>query len=149
MEVKRALEGALGDLEKAKAILFEKGLATANKRDGRATNQGVVQAYIHGGGRIGALVELNCETDFVARTNEFKAAAHDLAMQVVAMAPQYVDKESIPENTEQVDDSVILTEQIYIKDNSISIGEMIKQISAKTGEHIKIGRFVRFELGML
>ena len=90
MDCKRALSDTAGDVEKAKAILREKGLASAAKKESRETSQGLVEVYIHGGGRIGAMVELNCETDFVARTDEFKGLARDIAMQVVALNPRFV-----------------------------------------------------------
>src|SRR3989337_821612 len=98
MDCKRALEESAGDMEKAIEYLRKKGAATAAKRADRETNQGVVEAYIHAGGRIGSMVELNCETDFVAKTPEFKALAHDIAMQIAAMTPLYIRKEDVPQD---------------------------------------------------
>ena len=99
MDCKRALQESKGDLARAEEILREQGIASAARKASRATNQGVVESYIHSGGRIGAIVEVNCETDFVARTPDFKDLAHDLAMQVAAMSPLYVDDSEIPEAT--------------------------------------------------
>ena len=100
MDCKRALQESKGDLARAEEILREQGIASAAKKASRATNQGVVDSYIHSGGRIGAIVEVNCETDFVARTPDFKELAHDLAMQVAAMSPLYVDDSEIPDGDE-------------------------------------------------
>jgi elongation factor Ts len=147
MDAKRALEQSRGDMKKAEEALREKGLASAAKRSGRATSEGVIEAYIHSGGRIGAMVELNCETDFVARTDDFKALARNLAMQVAAMSPLYLDRESVPANAGNVADEQLLVEQDYIRDPGTKIGDLVKQLSAKTGENVKIGRFQRFELG--
>ena len=101
MDCKQALEGTNGDLDKAAEVLRAKGLADTAKRVGRATNEGVIEAYIHTGGRVGAIVELGCESDFVARTDEFKQMAHDLAMQVAAMSPVYLANEDIEEGDER------------------------------------------------
>src|SRR5947209_13504124 len=121
MDSKKALEAAKGDFEKAKAILKEKGLASAAKRGDRATNEGVVEAYIHGGGRIGALVELSSETDFVARNPEFRELAREIAMQVAAMDPQDIDE---------------LLAQAYIRDASKTIGELVTTLASTTGENV-------------
>jgi elongation factor Ts len=147
MDAKRALEQSRGDMKKAEEALREKGLASAAKRSGRATSEGVIEAYIHSGGRIGAMVELNCETDFVARTDDFKALARNLAMQVAAMSPLYLDRESVPADAANVADEQLLLEQDYIRDPGTKIGDLVKQLSAKTGENVKISRFQRFELG--
>ena len=98
MDVKKALEEAQGNLDKAREILRGRGVASAVKKAGRSANEGLVEAYIHGGGRVGVMVEVNCETDFVARTDEFKELAHNLAMQVAAMSPKYVDESDIPDD---------------------------------------------------
>src|SRR3989338_6638850 len=112
----------------------------------KATTQGLVEAYVHAGGRIGAMVEVNCETDFVARTNEFKQLAHDLAMQVAAMSPQYIRKEEIPAGCD-VNESDCLTLQPFIKCAEMTIQDLINQTIAKLGENIQVKRFSRFEVG--
>ena len=147
MDAKRALEQADGNASKAEDLLKEKGLASAAKRSGRATAEGVVEAYIHSGGRIGAMVELNCETDFVARTDDFRGLARNLAMQVAAMSPAFVDRESVPADAGDVADESLLMEQDYIREPGVKINDLVKQLSAKTGENIVVGRFSRFELG--
>ena len=147
MDAKRALDQSEGDTKKAEEFLREKGLASADKRAGRATSEGVVESYIHMGGRIGAMVQLSCETDFVARTDDFKELAKNLAMQVAAMSPLYVNRESVPEDAEQVEDELLLLEQDYIRDQGTKISDLVKQLSAKTGENIVVSRFSRFELG--
>ena len=147
MDAKRALESANGDLAKAEAALFEKGVASAAKRAGRETREGAIASYIHSGGRIGAMVELNCETDFVARTAEFQELGRDLAMQVAAMSPKYKDRESVPADVSSVKDEELLVEQDFIKRPGVKIGDLVKELGAKTGENIQIGRFARFELG--
>jgi len=106
-----------------------------------------VQAYIHPGGRIGTLVEVNCETDFVARTDEFQDLTRYIAMQIAAMSPKYIDRESVPEDETDVADEEILLTQAFIKDPSVTVWEMIQQTNSKTGENIKIRRFERFALG--
>jgi len=147
MDSKRALEEADGDLAKAEALLNEKGLASAAKKAGRETSEGLVVSYIHTGGRVGSLVELNCETDFVARTDDFEALGRNLAMQIAAMNPLYVDRESVPEDVEGVKDEELLVNQEYIRDSSMQIGEVVKETIGKLGENIRIRRFSRFELG--
>tara|TARA_A100001037_G_scaffold24142_1_gene19844 strand:+ start:489 stop:992 length:504 start_codon:yes stop_codon:yes gene_type:complete len=147
MDSKRALEEADGDIAKAEALLNEKGLASAAKKAGRETSEGLVVSYIHTGGRVGSLVELNCETDFVARTDDFEALGRNLAMQIAAMNPLYVDRESVPEDVEGVKDEELLVNQEYIRDSSMQIGEVVKETIGKLGENIRIRRFSRFELG--
>ena len=122
--------------------LMEKGLAAAAKRAGREASEGVIEAYIHTGSRVGSLVELNCETDFVARTPEFKDLARDLAMQVAAMSPSYVDRDSVPEDAGDVSEDEILLDQMYIRDTSIKVGDLISDLIAKVGENVK-GRTYR------
>ena len=147
MASKRALEESEGDISKAEAILSQKGLASAAKKADRSTSEGLVVSYIHTGGRIGSMVELNCETDFVARTEEFEALGHNLAMQVVAMNPLYVDRGSVPENADEVPDEQLLLEQEYIRDSSMKIADLVTDAIGKLGENIRIRRFSRFELG--
>ena len=147
MECKQALEGANGDLEKAVEALRAKGLSDTAKRVGRATNEGVVASYVHTGGRVGALVELGCETDFVARTEEFGQLAHDIAMQVAAMAPLYLDKDDIEEGDERPPAQVTLLNQPFIKNNSSSVGEMVRELAAKVGENVRVVRFNRLAVG--
>ena len=147
MDSKRALEEADGDIEKAEAILSEKGLASAARKADRSTSEGLVVSYIHHGGRVGSMVEINCETDFVARTDDFGALGRNLAMQVAAMSPQYVDRESVPEDVEDVNDEELLLEQDYIRDSSLKVADVVKETIAKLGENIRVRRFTRFELG--
>lgn len=147
MDAKRALEEAGGDSEKAEALLREKGLASAAKRAGRAAAEGVIESYIHSGGRIGAMVELNCETDFVARTDDFQGLAKNLAMQVAAMSPRFVDRDSVSDDAGDVTDEELLMEQDYIREPGTKISDLVQQLAAKTGENVVIGRFSRFELG--
>ena len=143
MDAKKALEESNGDLEKASKILAEKGLASAEKRIGRATENGVIESYIHTGGRIGSLVELSCETDFVARTEEFIKCAKEIAMQVAAMNPISINKE----DNKQYEDEQILELQTYIRDSSKTVGEVVKELSARVGENIVIKNINRFEIG--
>jgi elongation factor Ts len=145
-DCRNALSTCEGNVEKAVEILKAKGLAKAEKRAARATAAGLVETYIHTAGRIGAMVEVNCETDFVARTDQFKEMAHCLAMQVAAMAPVCVAKEDAPEGKEIADESCLLL-QPYIKDPTKLIKDVIAETIAKTGENIKVRRFIRFELG--
>ncbi len=147
MDSKRALEEAEGDQEKAKEVLLQKGLAAAARRAGRETSEGVIQSYIHSGSRIGAIVELNSETDFVARTPEFVELAHNLAMQVAAMSPRFVDRDSVPEDEDGVEPEELLLEQAYIRDPGITVAELIAQTGARTGENVQVRRFCRFGLG--
>jgi elongation factor Ts len=178
MECKRALQEASGDAEQAKKILRAHGAQVAEKRAGREAKQGVVEAYIHAGGRIGAMVEINCETDFVARTDEFKLLARDIAMQIAAMNPLVIAREELPANlveneknnfreeakgagkTEQDTEKtaegrlekyfqeVVLLEQAFIKDPQRTVKDLIMDMTAKTGENVSIRRFQRFELGV-
>ena len=148
MDCRNTLQAAEGDMDKAIQILKEKGLLKAKKKAERTTSQGLVEAYVHAGGRIGAMVELNCESDFVARTDEFRELAHCLAMQVAAMSPQFISKEDIPEEADGVDPkAACLLLQPYIKDPAMTIQDVIVEAVAKVGENIKVGRFTKFELG--
>jgi elongation factor Ts len=177
MDCKKALAETGGDMEKAIDYLRKKGAATAEKRADRATNQGQVEAYIHAGGRIGTMVEVNCETDFVAKTDDFKALAREIAMQIAAMNPMYINKEDVPKDVidheleiyrtqarnekkpEQVVERIAtgklekyyqefcLMEQTFIRDSGKTIKDLILDMMAKTGEKITIRRFTRFHLG--
>jgi elongation factor Ts len=146
MDCKRALEDSGGDIEKAKGLLRERGIARAEGRANRVASQGLVHSYIHGD-RVGALVEVNCETDFVARTDDFKALVHEIAMQVASMNPQVVSKEDLPPDDERDPKDVALLEQPYIRDNHRTIRDLVQETIAKTGENIRVNRFVRYELG--
>ncbi|MDG1990674.1 MAG: translation elongation factor Ts [Dehalococcoidia bacterium] len=139
MDAKRALEEANNDFEKAKEILKEKGIANAEKRAHRATDQGIIESYIHQGNRLGTIVEINCETDFVARTNEFRELAKNLAMQITAMNPKNINGE----------DEDSLMNQPFIRESSKLIKELVQEVIAQTGENIQIKRFQRFEIGEL
>jgi len=132
MDCKRALDETAGDFEKAKVLIKERGLAKAQKKSDREAKEGVVEAYIHAGGRIGAMVELSSETDFVARNPDFRELAKEIAMQVAAMDPKNVDE---------------LLEQAYIRDASKTVGELVTGIAATTGENVRVRRFQRFQLG--
>lgn len=147
MDCRNALLDVEGDMEKAIQSLKEKGLLKAQKTVNRVTKQGLIEAYVHTGGRIGAMIELNCETDFVARTEEFKTLAHCLAMQVAAMGPQFISKEEVPEGTEVDYQTACLLLQPFIRDTSRTVNDIIVETIARTGENIKVSRFVRFELG--
>lgn len=177
LDCKKALEQQNGDFDKAVEYLREKGLAKAANKTSRATKEGLVEAYVHSGGRMGSLIEVTCETDFVARTPEFKELVHDLAMQVVASRPLYVKTEDVPEEVlekekaiyrvqvaeegkpPQVVDRIVegkvkkfyeevcLLNQPCIKDSDKIVEQLILEMIAKLGENIVVKRFVRFELG--
>jgi len=177
MDCKRALEESNGDLELATEYLRKKGAAVAAKRAEKEANQGVVEAYIHAGGRIGAMVELNCETDFVAKTGEFRQLAHDIAMQIAAMNPTFVSKEDVDDPTLQKEleiykaqavnegkpkeiaekiaqgklekfyQEVCLLEQSFIKDSGKTIRDLLSDATGKVGEKIGVRRFQRYHLG--
>lgn len=177
MDCKRALEQTGGDLEKATAILREKGAAVLSKREAKATTEGTIACYIHTGGKIGVMVELDCETDFVANTDEFKEMARDIAMQVSWSQPEYVTREDIPEERleqeraihkqwalnqgkpeaaipkiiegriEKFYSTVVLLDQPFIKNEDITIGDLIRERAAKLGEKIVVRRFMRYRVG--
>ena len=147
LDCTKALKEAGGDLEKALESLKSRGLAIAEKRKDRTATEGIVEAYIHHTRQLGALVELNCETDFVAHTNEFRGLARDLAMQVAAMSPQFISEEEIPEGSDVEPQTACLLLQPYIRDPSKTVQDIITEAIAKVGENIKVSRFVRFELG--
>jgi elongation factor Ts len=177
MDCKRALEASEGDLERALVHLRKEGMARADARMSRPTAEGVIASYVHAGGRIGVLVELNCETDFVARTEEFQALARELAMQVAAEDPKYLSPERVPPEVlekereiyraqalkegkpekvverivegklEKFYQQVCLMEQPFIRDDKKTIAQLVKEHIAKLGENILVRRFCRFQLG--
>lgn len=171
MDCRKTLESTGGDLDKAAELLRAKGLAAAAKRVGRAASDGLIEAYIHPGSRLGALVEVNCETDFVARTEEFRVLARELAMQVAAAAPRYVSREDVPAaaaeaqraalageaagaSDAEIDsrlsrwfEEVVLLEQPYIRDAGRRVVDMVNDTVARLGENVRIRRFARFRLG--
>lgn len=147
MDCKNALEEADGDIERAAQLLKERGAITAERKAHRVTRQGLVECYIHAGGRIGAMVEVNCETDFVARTDAFKTLAHDLAMQVAATGPVSVSEEDLPPDAEGNPEEICLLRQAFIKDSARTVQEIVQDAIALTGENIQVRRFARFELG--
>ena len=179
MDCKGALAEANGDMEKAVEILRKKGVASATKRAGRATKEGVVGHYIHMGGKVGVLVEVNCETDFVARTDDFQALAKEIAMHIAAADPRYVSRDQVPaaELEKEKDiyrgqfagsgkpanvvdkivdgklgsfySQVCLLDQPSVRDPNITVQQMLQAATAKTGENINVTRFVRFKLGEL
>jgi len=149
MECRNALIEAEGDMEKALQVLKQKSLFKAEEKITRSASEGLIESYVHTGGRIGAIVELNCETDFVARTDEFKALAHDLAMQVAARDPLYISKEQIPEGADIAPEEACLLLQPYIRDLEQTVQDLIMATVAKVGENIKVSRFARFELGQV
>lgn len=177
MECKKALQETDGDLEKAQDFLRKKGLADASKRSGRTTSEGIIETYIHVGSQIGVMVELNSETDFVARNDQFKALARDIAMHIAASAPLYVSKEEVPADQiekekeillaqpdmaskpeavrekiivgriEKFYESVCLMNQPFIKDPNQKVEEIVKTAISTIGENIQVRRFVRFSVG--
>jgi elongation factor Ts len=147
MQCRKALLECEGDIEKALEILKQQSLFKAAKKAERKAVEGLVEAYIHTAGRVGAMVELNCETDFVARTDEFKQLAHHLAMQVAAMDPKFISEEEYKPETEEEPQNACLLLQADIKQPDKTIKEIIAEVIARTGENIKVGRFIRFELG--
>jgi elongation factor Ts len=179
MECKAALQEAEGSEEKAIELLRKKGLASAAKRAGRATANGVVGSYIHMGGKVGVLVEVNCETDFVARTDDFQTLVKELAMHIAAADPKFTRREDVPAELlekekeiyrAQFADSgkpatvvekivegklgsfysqIVLVDQPNVRDPAVTIAQLIAQASAKTGEHITVSRFARFKIGEL
>lgn len=147
MDCRNALIEAEGNLERALECLKEKGFAKAEKKAGREARQGLVEAYVHGGGKIGAMVEVNCETDFAAHTTEFKELAHNLALQIAALSPKYISKDEIPADVQLDAREVCLLEQPFIKEPERTVLDLITGTIAKVGENIKVKRFIRFELG--
>lgn len=177
LDCKQALEETNGDFDAAEELLRQKGLAVAKKKAGREANEGLVESYVHAGGNIGAIIEINCETDFVARTEPFQELAHNLAMQVVAMRPHYVSRDDIPDEVREqelavyrqqaLDDGkpehivdqivegrwnkhvsdIVLLEQSFIKDDDKTVEELITEAVAELKENIVLRRFARYELG--
>jgi elongation factor Ts len=147
MQCRNALERTEGNREKALEYLKEQGMLKAISKSERIAAEGVVEAYVHTGGRVGAMVELNCETDFAARTDEFKELAHNLAMQVAAMDPKFVSEEEVPKGADIEPQAACLLLQPYIKDQELTIQDIITETIARVGENIKVSRFARFELG--
>ncbi|HET6947984.1 MAG TPA: translation elongation factor Ts [bacterium] len=171
VDCRNALQQAGGDLDKAEEILKVKGLATAQKKAGRAATEGLIEAYIHTGGKVGAMVEVNCETDFVARTDEFRRLSRDLAMQITASAPRYVTRDAIPAETVEEQrrlfasdlagkpaaavegkltkwyQEVVLLEQPFIRDESKTVRDLITEAISRIGENIQVRRFARFRIG--
>lgn len=155
MDCKDALEKAGGDFKKALQILREKGAQIASKKSTRITKEGKVESYIHLGGKIGVLVEVDCETDFVARNEELGRFVKDLAMQIAASSPVYIKREDVPkelvekqEDAEKLYKEVCLLDQPFIKDESITINDYLTSIIAKVGENVVIKRFSRFQIGV-
>jgi elongation factor Ts len=177
MECKKALVETAGDFDAAIESLRKSGIAKAETRSGRAASEGLVESYIHPGGRVGVLIEVNCETDFVARTPQFQALVRDLAMQVAAAGAEFVRREDVPSDRVAKEREILaaqlagekkpaaivekivegrlnkffgeicLLEQPFIKDDKVTIGDLVKEASAKTGENILVRRFMRFRLG--
>ena len=177
IDCRNALAECRGDLEKAQQVLRAKGLAAAARKSGRVAKEGLVTSYIHGEGRLGVLVEINCETDFVARTQDFRTLAREIALQIAASDPRYVAREDVPADVvaaeraaylakarsegkadaqaqadaerqlETFFKTAVLLEQPFIRDESRSVGDLIKETIAKTGENIQVRRFARFRLG--
>jgi elongation factor Ts len=177
MDCKRALEESDGDLERAQDLLRKKGLADSKKRAGRTAREGVVDAYIHMNGRLGVLVEANCETDFVGNTEDFRRMARDVAMHIAASDPRWISREDVPEDVIEGErklyaeqareqgkpDDVIerivqgkleafykescLLDQPFVKDDTKTVGELVSEVSAKVGEKVEVRRFARFRLG--
>ena len=147
MQCRKALIESRGDMEKALEILKQQSLFKAAKKAERPAIEGLIEAYVHTGGRVGAMVELNCETDFVARTDEFKELAHHLAMQVAAMSPQFISGEEVSSGTKVEPQTACLLLQSDIKNPDKTVQEIIAETIAKVGENIKVSRFARFELG--
>jgi len=151
IDSKNALEKSQGNIEAAVKDLIAKaiakGVSMADKRINTAASQGVVESYIHGGGRIGVILELNCETDFVARTDEFHKLAHEIAMQIAAMNPQFIGTTDLPEKPERPLPEISLMHMPYVRDGSRTIKDLVAEGIAKMGESIRIRRFTRYELG--
>lgn len=147
-ECNKALLEVGGDMEKAVEFLKQRGLAIADRKKDMAASEGVIKAYIHHTKRIGALVELNCETDFAAHTDEFEELAHDLAMQIAATSPRFLSSEEMPPEAQADAQLVCLLSQPFIKEPSKTVQDVIAEAIAKVGENIRVRRFARFELGV-
>jgi elongation factor Ts len=147
LDCKKALDDTNGDFDKAKENLRNKGFESAAKRAERATAEGVVQSYIHHNNRMGVLVEINCESDFVARTDDFRRLAQQIALHIAGAGPLYVSSEDIPEGADGDPKETVLLQQPFVQDESRTIEDLIKETISKTGENIRVKRFARFELG--
>jgi len=159
MDCRRALEEAGGDFERAKDLLFKRGRQIAEKKADRVVHEGYIGHYIHQGGKMGVLVELACETDFVAKNEQFQRLAHDLAVHICASRPQYVSRDEVPQavldvkkgeldgKVEKFFEESVLLDQPYVRDDSKSVGELITSAVGVLGENIKIRRFARFDIG--
>lgn len=151
LESKNALEEVGGNIEKAIQSLREKGIAKGAKLSGKRgdneLNQGLIESYIHTGGRVGVMLELNCETDFVARTEDFKTLAHNIALQIAAMNPAYIGIDDLPDDPTEQDMEASLWNQPFIRDGSVSVKDLVIEAIGKLGENIKLTRFLRYELG--
>lgn len=161
LDCRKALAETEGNFDAAVEVLRKKGLSTAAKKSGRETNQGMIGHYIHGGGKVASLIEVNCETDFVARTERFQQLAHDLAMHVVAARPLYVSRTDVPDEVVERDAiayrergdldkwyaEVCLLEQPYIKNPAVTIQDLLVETVAAVGENIRVGRFSRLAIG--
>ena len=147
LDCKKALDETSGDFDKAKETLRKKGFEAAAKRAERVTAEGVVQSYIHHNHRLGVLVELNCESDFVARTDDFRKLAQQIALHIAGAGPLYVSAEEMPDGAEGDPREVVLLQQPFVQDESRTIEDLIKETISKTGENIRVKRFARFELG--
>ena len=146
MDCKRALEESAGNLDSAKQWLRERGAAVAEKKAGRVASQGLIDSYIHGGGRIGVIVEVNCETDFVARSDDFKRLVHDIAMQIAATDPNWIgNEEDAP--AEYPENELPLLKQPFIRDEKQTIQSLVHEAIGKLNENIVVRRFSRYELG--
>jgi len=147
LDCKNALEAADGDFENAKEVLRQKGFEAAAKRAERSTAEGVIHSYIHHNRRLGALVELNCESDFVARTDDFRKLAQQIALQVAAANPLYISADEIAVGAEGDPKELCLLAQPFVQDESRTIQDLLSEVISKTGENIRVRRFARFELG--
>ena len=154
IDCKKALEEAAGDFKKAQAILMKRGLEIAAKKSGREAKEGRIESYVHMGNKIAVLLEVNCETDFVARNEDFCKFTKDVAMHIAATAPKYIKKDDVPAdvlsgqpNAEEFVKASCLLEQNFVKDPSITIGDYLNSLIAKIGENIRVGRFARYKVG--
>ena len=159
MDCRKALTEARGDLEQAKKLLVERGLQQAEKKKGREVREGFIGHYIHQGGKMGVLVELACETDFVAKNEQFQRLAHDLAVHICASRPQYVKREDVPDSVkdtkreehggklEKYYEEAVLLDQPYVRDDSKTVSELIGAAVGVLGENIQVRRFARFDVG--
>lgn len=144
-DCKKALEESNGEMDKAKEYLEKRGQAVAAKKTDRVVNNGLIETYVHSSGRLGVMLEINCETDFVARGEDFKSLAHEICLHIAAMRPLYVRSEEVPEGTAEDKSEICLVDQPWVKDNTKTIQVLINERIAKTGENIVVKRFVIYE----